>query len=141
MCRNKESNGIAKAHQPGWLNVTADSLSRHFEDGIEWELNCRLFGKIYGVFDVPQIDLFASRINHQTSTYDSWKRDPYASYMDAFSVLLTVTFSHPLSGWQIPLEAGSGGSISNRHCTTLDLTDMVHQPSESPWWVCPKSFD
>ncbi|XP_068739556.1 uncharacterized protein [Montipora capricornis] len=53
-CRNWECNAIAKAiwlwaikrnnwlsaaHQPGRFNVTADSLSRHFEDGIEWELN------------------------------------------------------------------------------------------------------
>ena len=66
--------------------MTEDSLSRHFEDGLEWELNCGFFEKICGVFGVPQIDLFASRINHQTSTYASWKRDPHASYVDTFSV-------------------------------------------------------
>lgn len=33
---------------------------------------------------------------------------------------------------QMPSEAGSGASNSNYHCTTLDHTDMVHQPSESP---------
>lgn len=32
----------------------------------------------------------------------------------------------------MPSEAGSGASNSNYHCTTLDHTDMVHQPSESP---------
>ena len=100
-CTNRECNAIAKAiwlwaikrhnwlsvaHQPGRFNVTADSLSRHFEDGIEWELNRGLFEKICGVFGVPQIDLFASRVNHQTSAYASWKPDPHASYVDAFSV-------------------------------------------------------
>ena len=66
--------------------MTADSLSRHFEDGIEWELNRDLFEKICAVFGVPQIDLFASRVNHQTRAYASWKPDPHASYVDAFSV-------------------------------------------------------
>ena len=100
-CRNWECNAIAKAiwlwaikrnnwlsaaHQPGRFNVTADSLSRHFEDGIEWELNRDLFEKICAVFGVLQIDLFASRVNHQTRAYASWKPDPHASYVDAFSV-------------------------------------------------------
>ena len=82
-CRNKEYSAIAKeiwfwgikmdnwlsaAHQQGRLNVTADSLSRHFEDGMEWELNRSLFQKICGFFGVPHIDQFATRINHQTST-------------------------------------------------------------------------
>ena len=66
--------------------MTADSLSRHFEDGIEWELNRDLFEKICAVFGVPQIDLFASRVSHQTRAYASWKPDPHASYVDAFSV-------------------------------------------------------
>ena len=100
-CRNWECNAIAKAiwlwaikrnnwhsaaHQPGRFNVTADFLSCHFEDGIEWELNRGLFEKICAVFGVPQIDLFASRVNHQTRAYASWKPDPHASYVDAFSV-------------------------------------------------------
>ena len=61
-------------------------LSRHFEDGIEWELNRSMFEKICGFFGFPQIDLFSSRINDQINTYASWKRDPHASYVDAFSV-------------------------------------------------------
>ena len=35
-------------------------------------------------FVVPQIDLFASRNNHPTSAYASWKQDMNASYVDAF---------------------------------------------------------
>ena len=100
-CKSKECNEVAKeiwlwamernnwlsaAHQPGKLNVTADSLSRHFQDGIEWQLNPGIFDKITEIFGTPEIDLFASRINHQTSVYASWKQDPYASYIDAFSI-------------------------------------------------------
>ena len=77
-------NWLSAAHQPGLLNVTADCLSRHFEDGIEWELNRSMLETIGGFFGVPQIDLFACRINLQTSTYASWKRDSHASYVDAF---------------------------------------------------------
>ena len=31
-------------------------------------------------------DLFASRLNRQLATYISWRRDPEASYIDAFSI-------------------------------------------------------
>ncbi|XP_031574344.1 uncharacterized protein LOC116308111 [Actinia tenebrosa] len=93
-CKSKECTQIAKdiwlwaisrhlwlsvAHQPGQLNAIADLLSRHFEDGIEWDRWDRMYG-------FPEIDLFASRINHQTNTYVSWKQDPCATYVDAFTV-------------------------------------------------------
>lgn len=100
-CKSEECNHIAKriwlwaihrnnwlsaAHIPGHANVTADFLSRHFNDGIEWQLDACIFHKICQSFGVPSIDLFASRINHHTNMYVSWKQDPYATYVDAFTV-------------------------------------------------------
>ena len=38
------------------------------------------------VFGQPDIDLFASRLNAQIMTYVSWKPDPKASFIDAFSI-------------------------------------------------------
>ena len=37
-------NWLAAAHRSGQSNVTADALSRHFEDGVEWQLNFQLHG-------------------------------------------------------------------------------------------------
>ena len=49
---------------PGQLNVTADALSRHFEDGIGRQLDSHLFGNLCQALGNPQVNLFASRINH-----------------------------------------------------------------------------
>ena len=68
------------------FNLTADSLSRRFEDGIIMGTESRYLLVYIWDFVVPQIDLFASRINHQTSGYASWKQDMNASYVDAFLV-------------------------------------------------------
>ena len=35
---------------------------------------------------MPEIDLFASRVNSQLPRYCSWKPDPYCSFVDAFSL-------------------------------------------------------
>lgn len=37
-------------------------------------------------FGNPDIDLFASRINHQIECYAAWKPDPNATFIDAFTV-------------------------------------------------------
>ena len=118
--------------------MAADSLSRHFEDGIEWELNRGLFEKICAVFGVPQIDLFASRVNHQTRAYASWKPDPHAAYVDAFS----VSWSQFTNSYMFPPFCLVGRCLQKlvlEQATAIIIvplwttqTDMVHQPSESP---------
>ncbi len=35
---------------------------------------------------MPDVDLFASRINNQVDIYVSWKSDPHALFIDAFTV-------------------------------------------------------
>jgi hypothetical protein len=82
----ERNNWLSAAHHPGELNVIADSLTRYFQDGIKWKLNPGIFVKITGIFGTPQLGLFASRVNHQTSVYASWKQDPTASYIYAFSI-------------------------------------------------------
>ena len=37
---------------------------------------------------IPQIDLFASRINKQFAQYVSYRPDPFASYIHAFTITL-----------------------------------------------------
>ena len=69
----------------GTDNVKADRLSRKFDDQIEWSLNDKVFSKIQSLWGTLKIDLFASRLNRKCRRYVSWKPDPEASFIDAFS--------------------------------------------------------
>lgn len=68
------------------LNTEADSESRKMNIDTEWELGHRQFEEITQCFGEPCIDLFASRINTKCRLYISWKRDPFAYNIDAFTV-------------------------------------------------------
>ena len=70
---------------PGRLNTIADEQSRLVENlDAEWMLQPSIFNQICSMFGKPAIDLFASRINAQTSCYVSWRPDPHAVAIDAF---------------------------------------------------------
>lgn len=66
-------------------NVEADAESRVRNIDTEWILLPCIFKRLCEVFFSPDIDLFASHINAQTSSYVSWKPDPYASFTNAFT--------------------------------------------------------
>ena len=67
-------------------NVESDHQSRVFDHDLEWSLPPDLFPVICQKWGTPQIDLFASRLNHQVPLYCSWKPDPHALATDAFSI-------------------------------------------------------
>lgn len=77
---------ISVAHLPGRENTEADRKSRKFNDRTEWMLNREDFHKVVSFFGLPEIDLFASRLNAQLSRYVSWLPDPNAESVDAFSL-------------------------------------------------------
>ena len=83
---SKRKLWLSAAHTPGTSNELADKLSRQFHNDVEWQLNRVIFGTLTQHFGVPDIDLFASRINHQVTKYVSWKPDPYAVHIDAFTL-------------------------------------------------------
>ena len=68
------------------LNCEADRASRLYEHDLEWSIPSEIFTKICKKWGTPQIDLFASRINHRVPRYCSWKPDPYAYAIDAFAL-------------------------------------------------------
>lgn len=78
------NNWIVAAHIPGEQNVIADKHSRTTRDNMEWQLCPDTFQKICTLFGTPDIDLFASRLNHQLPRYMAWKPDPGAEAVDAF---------------------------------------------------------
>ena len=81
----QRTNWLSIAHIPGVENVVADHDSRNFADNLEWSLNQKLFDKLASRFGLPEIDLFASRLNNKVNKYISWKPDPNACAIDAFS--------------------------------------------------------
>lgn len=75
---------LSIAHIPGKTNE-ADGPSREFNDKLEWELSNDIFLKVCLLWGKPTVDLFASRLNHKLDMYCSFKSDPNAAYVDAFS--------------------------------------------------------
>ncbi len=76
---------ITATHLPGKCNVIADEKSRVFQDHTEWMLNKTVFRQLCDIYGTPEIDLFATRLNTQLPVYISWKPDPGAIGVDAFT--------------------------------------------------------
>ena len=85
---------LSAFHIPGSENGTADFQSRNFNDNTEWTLNKRVFDSLCDHFGNFEVDLFASRLNNQISNYTSWRPDPEALGVDAFSLNWSIYFSY-----------------------------------------------
>ncbi|XP_063901621.1 uncharacterized protein LOC135121245 [Zophobas morio] len=88
---------IFASYIPSRENTDADRESRRVNVDTEWELGAPLFQTIVERWGFPEIDLFASRSNAKTDVFCSWKRDPEARYIDAFTVS-----NSPVSGSSFP---------------------------------------
>lgn len=67
-------------------NTEADKESRLFNDRTEWALKREIFTQITTYWGIPEIDLFASRLNTQLPRFVSWKPDPASCFVDAFTI-------------------------------------------------------
>lgn len=77
---------ITIAFIPGKLNTEADKASRKFKENTEWMLSTSVFRSIVEKFGQPDIDLFASAENKQIDKYISWRPEPEALAIDAFTM-------------------------------------------------------
>lgn len=72
---------------PGKLNVLADSLSRKEQIiHTEWTLHMGTLFQIFHFWEVPHIDLFATRWNNRLPVFVSPVHDPLAWAVDAMSL-------------------------------------------------------
>jgi hypothetical protein len=72
---------------PGTSNVLADSLSRpSIPQATEWMLNPEAFRWVCQRLWTPNLDLFATRFNHQLPVYVSPVPDPAALDLDALAM-------------------------------------------------------
>lgn len=92
---------ISAAFIPGKENTAADYESRHFNWDAEWKLDTSILRDAFTELGVnPTVDLFASRVNAQLPRYASYRPDPEAFAVDAFSLSwrnLTVYAFPPFS--------------------------------------------
>jgi len=77
---------LTASHIPGSQNTVADKKSRVFHNNTEWSLSDDIFSSIIDKWGVPDIDLFASRLNFKVKPYISWEADPHSFGVDAFSI-------------------------------------------------------
>ena len=78
---------ISAAHIPGKQNLIANFESRRKQRASEWRLDkASLICALERIDFKPDIDLFASRINHQFSNYVSYRPDPETIAIDAISL-------------------------------------------------------
>ena len=68
----------------GKYNFEADKNSKKFREAIEWQLYPKIYKAVCDTFGTPEMDLFASQI--KIEKYVSWKPEPEAFTVDAFSV-------------------------------------------------------
>ncbi|WAR20627.1 YI31B-like protein [Mya arenaria] len=108
---------LSATHVPGIANE-ADFSSRHFNENVEWKLAESVFSEAVNCFGLPEIDMFASRLNRQLDRFVSWKPDPDAEAVDAFSVCGTSNSES---------EAGQSRGLAGG--TFLDNTEFFHQYS------------
>ncbi|CAB4035953.1 Hypothetical predicted protein, partial [Paramuricea clavata] len=68
-------------------SLSADKESRRSYSDSEWMIDSNIMQKSLSDLDfTPEIDLFASRLNNQLNAYCSYRPDPDAMYINAFSI-------------------------------------------------------
>ena len=84
---NKYQMLLRARHVPGSLNVIADGLSRRNQiQHTKWSLSPQIFKQIAQLWEHPQIDLFATKLNTKLPTYVSPIPDPQAWAVDALNI-------------------------------------------------------
>lgn len=83
-------------------NFEADKESRKIN--IEWELSQKAYKQITERFGTPKVDLFASRTNKKCTKFVSWKCDPEAFAVDAFTLSWTNIFFYAFPPFSLLLK-------------------------------------
>jgi hypothetical protein len=100
-------------HLPGRLNTVADYESRAGPDSSDWQLDPVVFQKINSKWGPFAVDLFATRLTAQLPRFVSWKPDPVAEAVDAFTLDWSqlANLFHRVSPPPRPPNTGSGETL------------------------------
>ena len=83
------NNWLSTAFIPGIENTVADFHSLNFQDNTEWMLNPVVFKQLTVISFVPEVDIFASKLNCQHTPFVSWKPEPGEWAVNTFSLCWT----------------------------------------------------
>ena len=124
---------LTAQHIPGIQNVVADTASRQIETRTKWILDREIFQSICQRFYTPEVDLFASCLNHQVPKYVSRYPDPGALAVYAFLLdcsKWTCLIHPPIVLLPLGTEEDQRGSnnCSPPNCPKLDRRAMVSRP-------------
>lgn len=107
-------------------NIEADEESRKVNPDIEWHLSVSEFQRVVKAFSQPEIDLFASRTNAKCETYVSWRPDPDAIAVDAFTMSWKNMYFYAFPPFSLVLK-----------CIKKIITDeaegLLHRRDSLPW--------
>ena len=80
-------NHLSTAHIPVKLNTVTDKESQSNHVDTKWKLQSNFFNlALENLCFKPEIDLFGTNINTQFGKYTSFRQDPGAMSIDAFSI-------------------------------------------------------
>ncbi|CAG2239292.1 unnamed protein product [Mytilus edulis] len=106
---------VTACHLPGVANIEADRLSRSINVDIEWKLHDDVFNIIDCLFGPHDVDLFASKFNHQLPRYFSYLPDKYAEASD----------------WEDIAKGGPGSSRHDISGTIVEHSELVSTNTSS----------
>jgi hypothetical protein len=86
---------VVAVHLPGIANEVVDEESRHFRESAEWSLCPLVAQDIFSKLGEPEVDLFASCLNHKLPKYFSYSPDPFAAAVNSMSQNWSGTFGRP----------------------------------------------
>jgi hypothetical protein len=107
---------------PGVINTIADAESRAKIDAGDWRLDPKIFRNLNSIWEM-EIDLFASFWNRQLEVFVSWKVQPQALSINAFS----LNWGN-LKGYAFPPFALVGKCLEKVRREEADLVLVC------PWW-------
>jgi hypothetical protein len=115
---------VQTTHIAGVLNVEADEESRKALRGTaEWAIDSSCLTSVFDTWGTPDVDLFASRVNHKLPRYFSLFTDPYSEAVDAFAQSWCG-----LSCYGFPPFALIGRTLQKAE------NDLCHLVLITPWW-------
>ena len=141
-CMKRQGSLTAK-FVPGKLNVLADSLSRKGQIiHTEWTIHKGTLSQIFQFWEVPHLDLFATRLNNQLPVFISPFQDPRAWAVDAMSLswegMIAYAFP-PVPLLMKVLLKMEKDLFGHPHCTVLGKPSVF--PSSAFSASCPSSQD
>ena len=121
---------VQAQHLAGTLNCTADAESRVMRDRSDWMLCPNVFRVINDKVGPLKVDLFASRLTTQLSSFVSWRPDPEALLAtDAFTVTWTGLKAYANPPWSLV-----GRVLSQARQQRADLILVAPVWKTQPWY-------